>query len=268
MHKAPSPRYVALLACVAIAVLGLGYVLKPAPRDEAAVGSPSPAEVRRLQRLALRRSIETLPEYAALIAREVAPYVVRIGADGHTGIVWATDYAVSIPVGWRPSAATTVATSRGDLLPASAVVSGPHLPLAGSQAPISQGLTPAPRRTELIQSAEWLIAVWRDGANLDYAPTHAAGAVRSPCGDLTVRELTQTLSFAPPMAGGGLFDLDGRLTALILPCGDRLVALTTGSVDTLIMRGHCWRAGCSPVSASVSASSTRPSGSISAWRRV
>jgi len=238
MTDAPSPRYVALLALVAIAVLGLGYVLKPGPRAEVTVGSPSPAEVRRLQRLALRRSIESLPEYVGLIARDLAPYVVRVGSEGQTGIVWATDFAVSTPVGWRPSAATTVATARGDLLPASAVVSGPHLPLAGYQAPISQGLAPAPRRTEPIQPAEWLIAVWRDGANLGYAPTHAAGAVRASCGDLTVREIIQTLALSPAMAGGGLFDLDGRLTALILPCGERLVALSTGSVDTLIMRGQ------------------------------
>ena len=238
MPQAPSPRYTALLALVAVTVLGLGYVIRPEPRTEVVVGSPSPAEVRRLQRLALRRSIESLPEYVALTARDVARFVVRVGADGHTGIVWATDFVVSTPLGWRPSAATTVITAQGDLLPASATISGPHLPLAGLQAPISQGLSPAPRRTELIQPSEWLLAVWRDGANLGYAPAHASGAVRSRCGDLLVREVTSTLALAPPMVGGGLFDLDGRLTALILPCGERLAALTTGSIDTLLMRGQ------------------------------
>jgi len=152
MPQPPSPRYTALLALVAMTVLGVGYAIRPEQRAEVVVGSPSPAEVRRLQRLALRSSIESLPEYVALTARDVARFVVRVGADGHTGIVWSTDFAVSTPIGWRASGASTVVTASGDLLPASATISGPHLPLAGFQAPISQGLRPAPRRTELIEA--------------------------------------------------------------------------------------------------------------------
>jgi len=239
MSHTPSPRYVALLALVAVAVLGLGYLLRPSPRTEIVVGAPSPAEVRRLQRLALRRSVEGLPEYAALVARDVAPYVVRIGSDGHTAVVWTTDFALSTPVPWRASTAATLVTAEGDLLPAGVTVSGPHLPLAGFQAPISQGLGPAPRRNAPVAASEWLIAAWRDGAELAFAPGLASGSItRIGCGEATVSALSTTLPLQPAMAGGGLFDLDGRLVGMILPCGGGLAALSNGSVETLVQQGQ------------------------------
>ena len=40
------------------------------------------------------------------------------------------------------------------------------------------------------------------------------------------------------MVGGGLFDLDGSLLAVILPCGDRHAAIGTLSVETMLRDGR------------------------------
>jgi S1-C subfamily serine protease len=72
---------------------------------------------------------------------------------------------------------------------------------------------------------------------LTYAPGTAIGVGDASCRERRLREVWTSIPLTPVMAGGGLFDLDGRLSAVILPCGSRLVAVAVPSVDALIRAG-------------------------------
>jgi S1-C subfamily serine protease len=54
------------------------------------------------------------------------------------------------------------------------------------------------------------------------------------CGTALVQEVVSSLPLTAPMAGGGLFDADGNLLGVVLPCGDRLVAIAPPSVDAML----------------------------------
>jgi len=74
----------------------------------------------------------------------------------------------------------------------------------------------------------------------DRAPTFAAAnfreSVTTTCGVATVLEVVPSVSLSRPMIGGGLFNMDGALLGVILPCGDRIVAIEPSSVDELLQR--------------------------------
>jgi S1-C subfamily serine protease len=57
------------------------------------------------------------------------------------------------------------------------------------------------------------------------------------CGDTPVQELASSLSLTDETAGGGVFDLDGGLLGVILPCEQRLVAVATTSIEAILQRG-------------------------------
>jgi serine protease DegQ len=86
-------------------------------------------------------------------------------------------------------------------------------------------------------TGDWIVGVWRTGA----APTYGIGNVRqmsyTTCDDTPVQELESSLSLSSMAAGGGVFDLDGGLLAVILPCRERLVAVATTSIATILQRG-------------------------------
>ncbi|MEZ5288293.1 MAG: PDZ domain-containing protein [Vicinamibacterales bacterium] len=61
---------------------------------------------------------------------------------------------------------------------------------------------------------------------------------QSTCGTWRVQEILSSVPLTSAMAGGGLFDIDGGLLAVILPCGNRLTAVATGSIDRVLAEGN------------------------------
>jgi serine protease Do len=232
-----SPKYIALLAVAAAAILVVGSLLRPRKPASEVVPSLSPTETQRLQRLAQRQTLETMAEHFALVAGDVAPRVVQLGAAGDSGVVWSADLVVMAAREGRVPESSEVTTPSGQSLPASREVAGPQLPLAayrvrGLPEPSASaaGTPPGP--------GEWVLAVWRRNGDPAFVPGHYLESETTACGEQVVGEVFSSLSLSAEMAGGGLFDLDGSLLAVILPCGERYAALTLDSVTRLLAEGR------------------------------
>jgi len=232
-----TPRYLATLAAAAAAILALGLVLKPDPQHREASEAPSPTETRRLRRLSLRQAVEGVAEYFSLATSDLESALVSVEDAETSGVVWSEDFVVSSGASWSPSRTAILTRGTGEAFPTVRSVAGPHLPVAGYQAAIPQGLTPPPRNLAAPDPGEWLVAAWRNGLDLTYAPGTAIGVGDTTCRERRIREVQTSISLIPIMAGGGLFDLDGRLSAVILPCDGRVTAVAVPSVDALLRAG-------------------------------
>ncbi len=234
-----SPRYIAGLALAAAAILVVGFLLKPRKPQSEAPPPLSQTEMRRLARLAQRRSLDTMTEHFAAVAGGLASRVVQVGAGTGSGILWDPELVLAAGRGAPAPESTVVLTPAGHLLTAIRVVGGPQLPLVAYQLPGETQLPTADiEEADALGRAEWVLAVWHQEGDLAFAPGHHLEARLTSCDELVVEEILSTVALSPEMAGGGVFDLDGVLVAVILPCGEGHAALSLPSVSRLISMGR------------------------------
>ncbi len=233
-----SPKYIAGLAVAAAAILVVGLLLKPRKPTSQAPPPPSQVEMQRLARLAQRRSLDTMTEYFSDVAGDLAHRVVQLGAGTGSGILWESDLVLAAGQG-APAPESTVVMMPGDhLLTVTRSVAGPQLPLVAYQLPGE-----SPRGAEHIveagtlAAAEWVLAIWHREGDLAFSPGHYLETRSGRCGELSVEEVHTSLALTSEMAGGGLFDLDGALVAVVLPCGDGYSALHPTTVARLVSMG-------------------------------
>jgi hypothetical protein len=232
-----SPRYLAALATAALAILVVGFALRPrrAPKEELPP-PPSQSEVRRLQRLAQRQALEKMAEHLAAVALEASAKVLRVGAQG-SGVAWTADLVVGAGETRPAPESVTLATPSGEALSAIPVVGGPALPIAAFE--VTEHLEPVvPRKAPDVPAGEWLLVVWRGPAGHAFAPGHFVETRTARCGELTVWEVVTSVGLEAAMAGGGMFDLDEGLVAVVLPCDGRLAAVSPESVGLALTLGR------------------------------
>lgn len=235
--KPHSPKYIAGLALGAAVILFVGFMLKPRKPTSEAPPPPSQVEIQRLARLAQRRELDTMTEHFSAVAGDLAHRVVQVGAGSGSGILWDPDLVVTAGVPAPES--TVVMGSAGHLLTATRVVAGPHLPLAAYALP-GQSRLPANHVEEAgaLAAAEWVLAIWHREGELAFAPGHYVESRAATCEELDVEEILTSVALSPEMAGGGLFDLDGGLVAVVLPCDEGFAALSPESISGLIEKGR------------------------------
>lgn len=235
-NEAPSPRYIAALFAVATLILVVGSLLKPEPitATEAAPAPPPQSEVRRLYRLSLRTTVDRMTEYFSLVAGDVDPLVVRLAQLGVNGVVWDSRTVVGAATAIRTPATTLVGIASGDNLPALTVAAGPDLPLVGLQLLSAQELTPAVQGGGNLTPGQWLLAAWRNEVEARHTPGNLIGSTFTTCSERSLEEVQTSIALSQLMLGGGVFDIDGRLVAIILDCDDRPIAVSTGSVFGLL----------------------------------
>ncbi len=234
----PNPRYVAILAAAACVILAVGWLARPAEVAQHAAPVPSETELEQLARRAERRSLDSMTKYFAGAAHDVEASIGRLRSDRMSGVAWAEGLLVTGPLdgGGQAQTAVAVAGPAGEA-GARADILGAHLPLATLRSPGGlAGLVPANRAEAQPAAGDWMIAVWRT----DTEPAFAAGNFHQQdavaCGTTTVREIGSNLTFSSAMIGGGVFNIDGELLAMILPCGDRIIAMAAASVDAVLTR--------------------------------
>ena len=230
----PAPanaKYIFTLAAVSVLILLLGSLVRPRPRS-ADQPQPSETDLARLTRLTERRSLDTRAGYFAQLADDVATSVVRMPDAGASGVVWTTGTIATARFEPRFPTATLVRMLDRDVR-ASGAVWAPHLPVAGVQVPDVAQLVPA-HRAVAPRSGDWLVAVWRTDQGRVFAPANFLDVAPVSCDELPSRETLSTLVFTRSMAGGGLFDINGNLMGLILPCGERYAAVVPEQVDAML----------------------------------
>lgn len=230
-RPAPNIRYIATLVVVAGLILVVGSLLRPRARS-AEQATPTDTDLARLSRLTERRSLESRIELFRQVAADVAASVVWLGETGSSGVVWGPNTVATARLAAKyPSPG---ALGGGD---AAVRVTGvewtPLLPVAEVR---MAGLrVPAPvRAADAMESGQPLVAVWRTAEGRAFAGAAFAGVTTTTCGDRSVREVVTTVALTRPMAGGGLFDLDANLVALVVPCADRFAALAPDAVDGIL----------------------------------
>jgi hypothetical protein len=238
-NRRHSPKYIAGLALGAAAILVVGFLLKPRKPQSEAPPPLSQTEMQRLARLAQRRSLDTMTEHFSDVAGGLATRVVQVGAGTGTGILWENDVVLTAGQGEPTPETTVVMSPDGHLLAASRSVAGPQLPLA---AYTLQGETSRTgdhiEEAEALAPAEWILAAWHQEGDLVFGPGSFMETRETRCGELAVEEVRTSLALSSEMAGGGLFDLDGALVAVILPCGEGHAAVSPPSVLRLLGLGR------------------------------
>ena len=234
MHGA-NRRYIGTLAAVAAGILVVGSLLRPSePRLAAPLPGPSQAELSRLTRVSQRRSVDELAEYFASVAADLQASVVSLPSLERSGIVWEPDLILTTRIEPRFPDAATVTTPTGDVGAVSAMT-GPDLPLAALRISPAAGLQ-APRRGPVRPPArgEWTIAAWWRDRQASFTPAHYFGTAPVRCGGQTVDEVLTNITWTRAMTGGGLFDLDSNLVAVVTRCDERYVAVVAEGIAELL----------------------------------
>lgn len=230
-----SPRYVAILAVVAGVILVAGWLLRPRDIPESPPLVPSESDLQELARRSQRRALESTTGYFAELATRLRPSLGYVPALQATALVWDASHLVTARAGAvdQPVVAT-IRMAAGER--AVETTSSPRLPVALLEVNPASATPPARRATRVPQPGEWVVAVWLTGD----APAFSSGTfeqeTRTSCGMTSASELTVSIRLTGAMTGGGLFNLDGELLAVILPCNERVGALTPPSIDGMLQQ--------------------------------
>jgi S1-C subfamily serine protease len=240
-----SRRYIAILAAISGLILIVGSKLKPASVGADGSGNApiSEAEVIRerlqLQRTDQRRALENMTSYFAEAATTAAERIVAMPGVG-SALVWDESGLLVAPristVPQRPG----LVLPGGEQANAELVAAAPDLPIAGYRMG-GPGSTPLRRvktlSYEFVQSGEWLVAVARapDGKHI-FAPGNYSGTGPARCPGLNYRALLTTIPLNHAMLGGGLFDPDGNLIAMVVECAGEFVAVVTEDIASAVER--------------------------------
>ncbi|HEU4587850.1 MAG TPA: PDZ domain-containing protein [Gemmatimonadales bacterium] len=215
-----SPRYIALLAGVALLVLLVGALLRP--RDAKKTPAVPSNELVTLPELSQRKALRDMATYLAEQGEAAARSVVYLPALGASGLIWSRDSVLSVT---SPIAFPSAHPAPG-LLPA-------LLPGAGD------GAVPVTRSTRAdSMPAQWGVVVARapDGRPLTLAGL-TGGRVAVRCGDATLETLAFNALLPVAFAGGGLFDVEGHLRAVAAACDGQVILVPLGEVQrTLVAR--------------------------------
>ena len=223
-------------------ILVVGSLLRPrqstSTTDEPVPAAPSQAELSRLTRSTQRRSLDDMTEFFGTVARDARTGVVGLPSLGRSGLVWEPGLVLTARTEWRFPDAATLSTPAGDIGVA-AVAAGPHLPIAALRMSDVQGLLPPQRELATsLETGAWTLALWRRDNEVSFTPTHFLGIAPLRCGGQLVDEVLFSVPWTREMAGGGLFNLDGDLVALIVPCAERFAAVAAGDIDALLTQAQ------------------------------
>lgn len=231
--NAPNVKYVVTLALVAGAILVVGSLARPRTRSSEQA-PPSETDLALLARLTERRALESAAGFLNQVAADVAPSLVWLETPGASGVLWAGNAIATARFDAAVERQLVVTTSTGDVAATRADWS-PDLPLARLEIAAPPGALPPLRSAPPTQSGAQLLAVWRTAQTHVFAPAVFIESTVAPCGGHRSREVRTSLALTPAMAGGGLFDMDGRLLGVILPCGERYAAVASDVVDGMLL---------------------------------
>ena len=233
-----SPAYVAVLAVIAGSILMVGSLMRPMKRVEQDTAPPSQVDMARLQRLTQLGSLEQMSDFFTALASDVSPYLLRLDALGQSGLVWDAEGRIVTAnrPGTEPVLGPTPARTVSGLAELNISFYPPHLPLAVLRAGSGAGLaSPVHVPKRLLEPGAWVMAAWRSAAGeTARAPGFFLGSRTRPCREAEVDHVVLSFEVTDEMAGGGLFDLYGRLVAAIVNCNGHSAAIAVDSVDELL----------------------------------
>ncbi|MDA1184583.1 MAG: PDZ domain-containing protein [Acidobacteria bacterium] len=234
LQRAQRQKYIAVLALAACLILGFGWVLRPSEIPNSPAPLPTENEMAQLARRAERRSLDSMVTYFAVTASDVESSVVYLPGAGTSGVVWGDGTVVTAPL-LQQEVGTVTIQSRSGQDRGQPTIWGPLVPLAAVA--LGEGLagvSTARADTSIPEAGTWVLAVWRAGRDRGFAPGTYLQSASVTCGQRRLQEVVSSLALNSMMVGGGVFDIDGGLLAVMLPCGDRIAAIATSSVAAIL----------------------------------
>jgi S1-C subfamily serine protease len=219
---------------IAALILIGGWFARPRERPESPAPPPSQTELEQLARRAERRSLESTEEFFAGLARDAAAGLAYLRETGGTAVIWSPTLAVSAPLPASLRSATMMMA--GTSSSATPALRGADVPLATLTIAAERGVRPAHRAETAPLPGSAIVAVWRTADRPAFVHGNVAAVTPSRCGRLAITEIQAGFGLTPAMLGGGLFNLDGDLIAMVLPCGDRLAAVAVDALQAELDR--------------------------------
>ncbi len=234
----PRTRYLLLLTAVAVAVLVVGWRIRPVrPVDSIA----SQADISRLQRLTQRNNLENMATFFAEVAERVKASLVWVEGLETPGVVWERSDAILTAL--PPARAASYAKLRGvtDLdysLLTDLYSETPEFRML--KAPPELALVPlAITPAGALRNGSWLALVRRNSTETyELEATLFSGTRNVLCGGETVREMLVGLASENRPLGAAAFDLEGRFFGVVLDCDGMRRVITAESLGRPIDRAR------------------------------
>ena len=208
MKDSVDPKYMVVLAIVAVLILVGGALLKP---KKAVPEPPSPSETATLQARIERDDLAATASYLAQRAQFLARYILYERDRNASAVVWEKSGQILTTAGAHPG-----------------LFDPPLLLLTRD----SETPPPPPRASELNAKSRWLTIVGRTANDrLVWTLGIYGGSRQSTCSGVVYEELVVNAPLDGGLSGAGAFDLDGTLHGIVAPCDGmfRLVSVTSVS---------------------------------------
>lgn len=207
MKENISRKYLGVLTLIAIAILYLGLRFGPEKKTDSVTVSATASAILE-QRVRQDQATE-LGRYLASRAKELAEHVIFLPERGASGVLY-SDF-------------TQALTSGGTLI-------DPALILEHT---LSSGF-PAPIATTGGQE-NWTLTVARSSENQPLWIASLRGATTaSQCNGVEFQELALNATLDASFTGAGIFNLDGSLAGIAVPCDGSLRAVSVSSIASLL----------------------------------
>ncbi|MEO5926442.1 MAG: PDZ domain-containing protein [Bryobacteraceae bacterium] len=209
MKETLSGKYLAILTLAAVAILFIGVRFRPRKSENEA---PSPTETALLQQRVRRDQAAGIGQYLATRAAELAGQAVFLADRGTSGVRYES-----------PNKILTVGGPHTLVNPTLSVVE-----TAEPGIPAEVAATPQ-------NSDSWLLIVGRSPKDDPLWTASIQGPVEdSVCSGVSYRELVLNISLDKSFAGAGVFDLDGSLMGIVMPCEGALHVASVASIPDLL----------------------------------
>lgn len=220
-----------MLAASSAVILTLGVWLKPAKLPEPTI---SGEEMLRLQTLTQRRNLENLAVYFSEVAGGIQPGLVWINELGTTGLVWNTEgLIVTAGPERRIDGEITALTFGGNINLEQQIVSESFRAASLRPSPGTPKLQPVRRGSHReLPPGIWIMQMARQaGGNYLFTPGVYGGVATTVCSGTEFQTIQSNIPLTASALGGGLFDVDGNLLAVVLPCDGRFAAFLPEDID-------------------------------------
>jgi S1-C subfamily serine protease len=229
-------RYIAVLAVIAVLILVIGFLLRPAPPTSGKKRPPddtvSHAEIENLRELVRRNSLRNVAADFTALADQVFSQVATVRPWGSGALVMPDGSIVGAKLMDRAPQQLTVASGENSPHPLAATVWIPGLPFFSGHAEAAGDLSPSRLARALPPQGSWLLLV-TDGANSPalVSPGVLSGVGEARCGPFITHQLNTTIPLTQATMGAGVFDLSGNLQGMVVQCDDGISILGIGDIQ-------------------------------------
>ena len=217
-------RYIALLAVIAVLILVIGFMLKPAaPPSRKRVPEPTitHAELESLQQLVRRNSLRSVATNFSTLADQLFPEVATVQPWGGGAVVM-PDRGILAAKSMDALPEQLTLTS-GDSAPSSFSAQAwiPGLPFLAGRIAATGDSSPSSIARTLPAQGSWLLLI-TDGHSRPslLSPGIFSGRAEVACGPFVHQQLQTTIPLTSATLGAGVFDLSGGLQGLVVKCDE------------------------------------------------